>query len=153
MALLLLQNAEDSARGVMTLGACTYARAADHNPVAINVHLLLRNADEEHQGTLRRNFRMPPVLAGFKRTSWLASRCAFGVKRWLLHRLASYEESNGNSKNGQEFHDVIRRRSNTTQCVAFKTRWTLDLRWKSVFLLNVDLTYPFLLANDFDLIT
>jgi hypothetical protein len=40
----------------------------------------------------------------------------------------------------------------TTQCVAFKTRWTLDLRWKSVFLLDVDLTYPFLLANDLDLI-
>ena len=31
--------------------------------------------------------------------------------------------------------------------------WTLDLRSKSVSLLDVDLTHPFLLANDLDLIT
>jgi hypothetical protein len=40
----------------------------------------------------------------------------------------------------------------TTLSIAFKTRWTFDLRSKNVFLLDVDLTYPFLLAYDLDLI-
>ena len=40
----------------------------------------------------------------------------------------------------------------TTQCIAFKARWTLDLRWKKRVLVDIDLTHPFLLANDLDLI-
>ena len=40
----------------------------------------------------------------------------------------------------------------TTECVTFKTRGTLDLRWKKRVLVDIDLTYPFLLANDLDLI-
>ena len=76
-ALLLLQNAEDAARGIVAFGAGADARAADHNAVAIDVHLLLRNADEDHERTLRRNFRMPPVIAGFKRTSRFAGWGAF----------------------------------------------------------------------------
>src|SRR6516165_4857088 len=87
MALLLLQNAEDAAGSCMALGTGTHARAADHDPVAINMHFLLRNADQDHKGTLGRNFRMPPVLARFKRSRRLTGRCAFCVKRRSVHRL------------------------------------------------------------------
>src|SRR5262249_48920013 len=108
----LLQNTEDAAGSVMALGTGTYARTADHNPVAINMHLLLRDADKDHEGTLGRNFGMPPVLAGFKRSRRLTGRCAFCVKRRSLHRsLRGSEEANGNDKNGEESHNVKCKRS------------------------------------------
>src|ERR1044071_1715222 len=98
MALLALPNREEAARGLVAFGATAHARAADENPIAVDVHRLFRNADKDHERPLGRNFRMPPVLARFKRSGRFASGCAFGVKRWLLHRLGGCEESNGNSK-------------------------------------------------------
>src|SRR5438552_15770276 len=60
MRLLFLEDAEHTARRGMTFRARAHGRAADQNPVAIDVHRLLRNADKEHERTLGRNFRMPP---------------------------------------------------------------------------------------------
>ena len=71
---------------------------ADQDAVAIDVHRLLRNADKDHERSLWRNFRMPPVLAGLKGSSWFAGGCSFGVKRWFVHRLGRCEESNASSK-------------------------------------------------------
>jgi hypothetical protein len=50
------------------------------------------------------------------------------------------EESDRNGKNGQEFHDVIRRRSNTTPGVSFKMR-VLPVEMKG------NLVHAFLLAG------
>jgi hypothetical protein len=97
--LFFLENAEHTARRGMAFRARAHSRAADQNPVAIHVHRLLRNADKDHEGPLGRNFRMPPVLAGFERSGRLTSRCAFGVKRRLLHRMRGGEECDDDSKN------------------------------------------------------
>src|SRR5437763_4867198 len=60
----LFQNAEHSAGSFMAFCPSTYGRSADHDSVAINVHLLFGNTDEDHERTPGRDFRMQPIFAG-----------------------------------------------------------------------------------------
>ena len=114
----------------MAFRAAADARAADENPVAIHMHRLLRDTHEHDHRPARRKLRIPPVLARFECSGWFTGRCAFGVKRWLLHSLRCGEEPNGNGKYRQEFHKVIRtctvitteKRSFKTSCCCSKFR-------------------------------
>src|SRR3954454_6637699 len=89
----------------MAVRAAANGRASDKDPVAIDVHHLLRDADQDHQGTLRRNFRMPPVFPRFEFAGWFTSGRTLGVKGGLLHCEGRGEKRSQSKKQIAKFHN------------------------------------------------
>src|SRR5947207_1513187 len=106
MLLLFLEDAEDAARCGVTLRAGAHGRATDEDAVAINVHGLLRDADEDHERTARRELRLPRILARLEWPARLAGRRAFGVGGRFFHRLCRGEQSDGEGEDGEDFHEL-----------------------------------------------
>src|SRR5947209_12074656 len=84
--------------------AAAYARACDQDAVAINMHRLLRNADQDHEGTLRRNFRVPPIFSRFQFPRGVSGGRTLRVKGGLVHREGSGEKRSQSKKQIAKFH-------------------------------------------------
>src|SRR5436190_22272394 len=61
-----LKNGEDTPGCIVALGTGAYRRSTDENAVTINVHRLLWDTHQDHNWTLRRELRIPPIVAGFE---------------------------------------------------------------------------------------
>src|SRR5205814_5500718 len=107
--LLLIQNREYATGRSVAFGTSAHGGATDQNAVAIYVHHLLRNTNQDHERPLGRDFWMPPILAGLERAGWLTGRRTLGVKGWLFHRLGGCQQANGNGENSYELHAEIGR--------------------------------------------
>src|SRR4029077_15171801 len=78
------------------------------NAVAINVHRLLWDTHQDHNRTLRRELRLPPILTGFQWPGWFARRSALGVERGPVHRVGGGEQRDSKCNGGQDFHEAIK---------------------------------------------
>src|SRR4029077_16265083 len=74
--------------------------------VAINMHSLLRDAHKHHERTAWRELRFPPILARLELAGRFSGGRAFSMSRRLLHRLHGGEQSDGDSEDFQEFHEM-----------------------------------------------
>jgi len=73
---------------------------ADENAIAINVHRLLWDTHQGDNWTLRRELRIPPILARFEWPGWFARRSALGVERGPVHRVGGGGEQRDSKCNG-----------------------------------------------------
>src|SRR4029450_7796229 len=106
--LFFLKDAEDAARCGVALRAGAHARATDEDAVTINVHGLLWDAHEHHERTAWRELRFPPILARLEYAGRFSGRRAFSMSRRLFDRLRGGEQSDGESDDFQDFHEMIR---------------------------------------------
>ncbi len=64
------------------------------------MHGLLWDAYKYHEGTARRELRFPPILAWLELAGRFFGGRAFGMRRWLLHRVRGREQSD---RDGEDF--------------------------------------------------
>ena len=87
MGSLFFKNGEDTPGRIVAFGTGAYRRSADENAITINVHRLLWDTHQGDNWTLRRELRIPPILARFEWPGWFARRSALGVERGPVHRV------------------------------------------------------------------
>jgi len=100
MGFLFLKNGEDTTGRIVAFGTGAYGGPADENAVTINVHRLLWDTHQGDNWTLRRELRIPPILARFEWPGWFARRSALGVERGPVHRVGGGGEQRDSKCNG-----------------------------------------------------
>ena|SRR5437762_4277260 len=71
------------------------------------MHGLLWDAHEDHERTARRELGFPPILARLECACRFSGWRAFSMSGRLLHRLHAGKQSDGESEDFQEFHQMI----------------------------------------------
>ena len=73
--------------------------------VAIDVHDLFGDANQDHEWTAWRNLRLPPILSRLERAGRFAGWRTFGMRGGFFYRLGGGEKGDGDGEDRKEFHE------------------------------------------------
>jgi hypothetical protein len=95
---LFLQNSEQARRDRMAFSSGANGRMTDAHPISVNVHFLVRKADNDNDRSSGRNLRMPNVITGLefvlnggmaRSFVWPAPLAGVGARKIKANRIAS----------------------------------------------------------------